>query len=108
MGRHAAASLLLEVVSEQLGHSTTVITQNLDQHVPRAVHDGAAEAVTGVMWTPEIPLSSGYKSAAVAAERVEFGAGAPGIFDLGDGVLIRSTVSAGIGLPSSHLGSVGR
>lgn len=55
MGRHTAASLALEagidikVVSEQLGHSTTVITQNLYQHVRRAVHDGAAEAVVALL-----------------------------------------------------------
>ena len=55
MGRHTAASLALEagidikVVSEQLGHSTTAITQNLYQHVRRAVHDGAAEAVVRLL-----------------------------------------------------------
>lgn len=50
-GRHTAATLRLEagvdvkVVSEQLGHSTTVITQNLYQHVRRAVLDQATDAV---------------------------------------------------------------
>jgi integrase len=50
-GRHTAATLRLEagvdvrVVSEQLGHSTTTITQNLYQHVRRAVLDQATDAV---------------------------------------------------------------
>jgi integrase len=50
-GRHTAASLALEagvdikVVSERMGHSTTTITQNLYQHVRRAVHEKAVDAV---------------------------------------------------------------
>jgi len=54
-GRHTAASLALEagvdikVVSERMGHSTTTITQNLYQHVRRAVHDKAAEAVVQLL-----------------------------------------------------------
>jgi integrase len=50
-GRHTAATLRLEadvdirVVSEQLGHANTHITQNLYQHVRRAVLDQATEAV---------------------------------------------------------------
>jgi integrase len=49
--RHTAATLALEagvdikVVSERMGHSNTSITQNLYQHVRRAVHDKAVEAV---------------------------------------------------------------
>jgi integrase len=55
MGRHTAASLALEagidikVVSMQLGHSSTVMTQNLYTHVRRAIHDGAAEAVVALL-----------------------------------------------------------
>jgi integrase len=54
-GRHTAASLALEagldvkVVSDQLGHSTTAITQNLYQHFRRQVHDRAAEAVVELL-----------------------------------------------------------
>jgi len=54
-GRHTAASLALEagvdikVVSERMGHSTTVITQNLYQHVRRVVHDKAAEAIVQLL-----------------------------------------------------------
>lgn len=49
--RHTAATLGLEagidikIVSDQLGHSTTRITQDLYTHVRRAVHDEAAEKV---------------------------------------------------------------
>jgi integrase len=49
--RHTAATLRLEagvdirVVSEQMGHSNTHITQNLYQHVRRHVLDSATEAV---------------------------------------------------------------
>jgi integrase len=55
MGRHTAATLALEakvdikIVSERLGHSNTSITQNLYQHVRKAVHDGAAEAVVALL-----------------------------------------------------------
>lgn len=50
-GRHIAATLArhagvdLKLVSEQLGHSTTRITEELYQHVVRAEHDRAAEQV---------------------------------------------------------------
>lgn len=50
-GRHTAASLALEagldikVVSEQMGHSTTRITQDLYQHVRRSVAGDAAAQV---------------------------------------------------------------
>ncbi len=49
--RHTAATLALEaeidikIVSDQLGHSTTRITQDLYTHVRQAVHDKAAEKV---------------------------------------------------------------
>jgi integrase len=54
-GRHTAATLALEagvdvkIVSDQLGHSTTTITRDLYQHVRRAVHDQAAEAVVQLL-----------------------------------------------------------
>lgn len=54
-GRHTAASLALEagldvkIVSDQLGHSTSTITRDLYQHVRRAVHDEAAEAVVRLL-----------------------------------------------------------
>ena len=54
-GRHTAATLALEagldikVVSDQLGHSTTRITQDLYQHVRRAVHGDAAEKVVALL-----------------------------------------------------------
>ncbi|GHE49430.1 hypothetical protein GCM10017673_58530 [Streptosporangium violaceochromogenes] len=57
--RHTAASLALEadidikVVSVQLGHSTTAITQNPYQHVRPAVLDDAAEKVVALL--PERP-----------------------------------------------------
>jgi integrase len=50
-GRHTAASLALEagvdikIVSEQMGHSTTRITQDLYQHVRRSVAGDAATKV---------------------------------------------------------------
>ncbi len=50
-GRHTAASLALEagldikIVSEQMGHSTTRITQDLYQHVRRSVAGDAAARV---------------------------------------------------------------
>jgi integrase len=43
LARHAGVDLKL--VSEQLGHSTTRITEELHQHVVRAEHDRAAEQV---------------------------------------------------------------
>jgi integrase len=55
MGRHTAASLALEagldikLVSEQMGHSTTRITQDLYQHVRRSVAGEAAERVAGIL-----------------------------------------------------------
>jgi integrase len=54
-GRHTAASLALEagldikIVSEQMGHSTTRITQDLYQHVRRSVAGEAAERVAGLL-----------------------------------------------------------
>ena len=54
-GRHTAATLALEagldvkVVADQLGHSTTAITQNTYQHVRRQVHVSAAEAVVELL-----------------------------------------------------------
>jgi integrase len=54
-GRHTAATLRLEagvdtkIVSEQLGHSNTNITQNLYQHVRRAVLDQATDAVVRLL-----------------------------------------------------------
>jgi integrase len=53
--RHTAASLALEagvdikVVSAQLGHSTSAITQNTYQHVRRQVHRDAAEKVVALL-----------------------------------------------------------
>jgi integrase len=55
MGRHTAASLALEadldikIVSEQMGHSTTRIPQDLYQHVRRSVAGEAAERVARVL-----------------------------------------------------------
>ena len=49
--RHTAATLALEagidvkIVAEQLGHSTTRITQDLYQHVRHQVHVDSAEKV---------------------------------------------------------------
>jgi integrase len=54
-GRHTAASLGLEagvdikLVSEQLGHSTTRITQDLYTHVRRELHDDAAERIVSLL-----------------------------------------------------------
>jgi integrase len=54
-GRHTAATLGLEsgldvkVVSDQLGHSTKRITEDLYQHVRMAVHDEAAERVVSLI-----------------------------------------------------------
>lgn len=53
--RHTAATLALEagidikIVSEQLGHSTTRITQDLYQHVRHQVHVDSAEKVIGLL-----------------------------------------------------------
>jgi integrase len=61
--RHTAATLALEagidikIVSEQLGHSTTRITQDLYQHVRHQVHADSAEKV--------VALLSGLKGAKV-------------------------------------------
>jgi integrase len=54
-GRHTAATLLLEakvdikIVSAHMGHSTTNITQNLYQHVRRAVARDAVESVLNLL-----------------------------------------------------------
>jgi integrase len=54
-GRHTAATLGLEagiaikVVSDQLGHSTVRITEDLYTHVRQAVHDEAAETVLNLL-----------------------------------------------------------
>lgn len=59
--RHTAASLALEagvdikVVSAQLGHSGTQITQNTYQHVRRAVHKDAAEKVVALLPVKDAP-----------------------------------------------------
>lgn len=64
--RHTAASLALEagidvkVVSEQLGHSTTAITQNTYQHVRRVTHRDAAEKVVALL--PEKDAAKGARS----------------------------------------------
>jgi integrase len=53
--RHTAATLALEagvdikIVSEQLGHSTTRITQDLYQHVRHQVHADSAEKVVDLL-----------------------------------------------------------
>lgn len=53
--RHTAATLALEagvdikIVSEQLGHSTTRITQDLYQHVRHQVHIDSAEKVVDLL-----------------------------------------------------------
>jgi integrase len=39
----------VKIVADQLGHSTTAITQNLYQHVRRQVHESAAEAVVELL-----------------------------------------------------------
>jgi integrase len=57
--RHAAATLALEagvdikIVSEQLGHSTTRITQDLYQHVRHQVHVDSAEKVVNLLPIPK-------------------------------------------------------
>ena len=54
-GRHTAATLALEagvdikIVSEQLGHSTTRITQDLYQHVRLQLHHDSAEKVVELL-----------------------------------------------------------
>lgn len=54
-GRHTAATLALEagidrkVVSDQLGHSTTRITEDLYSHVRKAVHDASAAKVVELL-----------------------------------------------------------
>lgn len=54
-GRHTAATLLLEakvdikIVSAHMGHSTTTITQNLYQHVRRAVARDAVDQVLNLL-----------------------------------------------------------
>jgi integrase len=54
-GRHTAATLALEagidvkIVAEQLGHSTTRITQDLYQHVRLQVHVDSAEKVVDLL-----------------------------------------------------------
>lgn len=54
-GRHTAATLALEagvdikIVSEQLGHSTTRITQDLYQHVRLQLHHDSAEKVVALL-----------------------------------------------------------
>jgi integrase len=54
-GRHTAATLALEagvdikIVAEQLGHSTTRITQDLYQHVRLQVHQDSAEKVVALL-----------------------------------------------------------
>jgi len=58
-GRHSAASLGLlagidiKIVSDQLGHSTTRITQDLYTHVTPAVRDDAAERVAALIELPK-------------------------------------------------------
>jgi integrase len=53
--RHTAATLALEagidikIVSEQLGHSTTRITQDLYQHARHQVHADSAEKVVALL-----------------------------------------------------------
>jgi integrase len=55
MGRHTAATLALEagvdikIVSARLGHSKTSFTQDTYQHVRRAVHRGAVDAVVNLL-----------------------------------------------------------
>lgn len=63
MGRHTAATLALEagvdikIVSERLGHSKTGFTQDTYQHVRRAVHRGAVDAVINLL--PERKKAAG-------------------------------------------------
>ena len=55
MGRHTAATLALEagvdikIVSERLGHSKSAFTRDTYQHVRRAVHKGAVDAVVALL-----------------------------------------------------------
>jgi integrase len=55
VARHTAATLALEagvdikIVSEQLGHSTTRITEDLYQHVRHQVHSDSAEKVVNLL-----------------------------------------------------------
>lgn len=55
MGRHTAATLALEagvdikIVSERLGHSKSAFTRDTYQHVRRAVHKGAVDAVIALL-----------------------------------------------------------
>lgn len=57
-GRHTAATLALEagvdvkIVAEQLGHSTTRITQDLYQHVRLQLHHDSAEKIVALL--PEV------------------------------------------------------
>ncbi|MUN41504.1 site-specific integrase [Actinomadura litoris] len=54
-GRHTAATLALEssldikIVSDQLGHSSTTITQNLYTHVRKVIHKEAAAQVVRIL-----------------------------------------------------------
>lgn len=72
-GRHTAATLRLEagvdikVVSEQMGHSTTSITQNLYQHVRRAMLDAATNAVVQLL--PPCPAPAGEEAAEPIVEQ---------------------------------------
>jgi integrase len=63
--RHTAASLALEagvdikVVSDQLGHSTTRLTQDTYQHVRRQAHQDAAEKVVALLAAPGTAKETG-------------------------------------------------
>jgi integrase len=63
--RHTAASLALEagvdvkIVSEQLGHSTTRITQDIYQHVRRQQHQDAAERVVALLPGMDVAKGTG-------------------------------------------------
>jgi integrase len=64
-GRHTAATLALEagvdikIVSEQLGHSTTRITQDLYQHVRLQLQVDSAEQVVALLPGPEDAKGTG-------------------------------------------------
>ncbi len=64
-GLHSAASLGLEagvdikVVSKQLGHASTAFTQDVYQHVRRALHDEAAERVDSLLPRPGAGTETG-------------------------------------------------
>lgn len=64
-GRHTAASLALvagietKLVSDQLGHSTTRITEDLYQHVLMASHDRAAQLVVDLIPEPKRAKKTG-------------------------------------------------